>query len=202
MGALYRFDLSEWITKYNLVSYVELGFGDLSSFKHALKYNFKKYYGVDLDHQWVENAKSLESENIKFYCDYSTSFLKEYASKIEGPALWFLDSHFVSSDYRGLPYDESIRVHKRHSLPLEDEILIIKNNRDISKDVFICDDFFLYSGDDATEWTRSNPFQHRELVKSLDIDLSVDVIYRLFYNTHSFKEVKMDQSYLICLPNE
>lgn len=199
MGALSKFDLKGWIEDYNLVNYVETGFGDLTSFKHALRYNFQNFYGVDLDKDWCDQAKALIS-NATFIQDYSTEFLLHWTKEISGNTLWYLDSHFVSSDYKNLPYDESIKRYERQSLPLEDEIVIIKRLRDISKDVIVIDDFFLYSGDDATDWTKNNPFQHRELVKSLGIELNKEVIYNLLQDTHSLEEVKIDQSYLVCTP--
>lgn len=199
MGALHRFDLQPWIDKYQLDNYVETGFGDLTSFKHAFKYPFKKFYGVDLDNDWFENAVRF-TNNATFVCDYSTTFLKDWVPKIEGPTLWYLDSHFVASDYKNLPYEESIKKYQRQSLPLEDELRIIKNLRDVSRDVFVIDDFFLYSGDGATEWTKQNPFKYRKLVEDLDIELSDSVIKRILEDTHDFEEVGIDQSYLIATP--
>jgi hypothetical protein len=200
MGSFYRFDPSDWIEKYKLVNYVELGFGDLTSFKHALNYNFAKWYGVDLDKDWCSQAQWLVSDYVTIVNDYSTNALKLWSKEIFGNSLIFMDSHFYLSDYRGLSYEESIRTYKRDSLPLEDELNVLIENRDISRDVIIIDDVFLYIGDHLTEWSKQNPFKHRDLVKELGIDLSPQFIYDKLSATHNIEINTQDQGYLIATP--
>lgn len=200
MGAFHRFDPTEWINKYNIENYVETGFGDLTSFKHSLFFPFKKWYGVDLDKDWFDQAQWLSCENVMFENDYSTNALKKWIKDIKGNVCWYLDSHFPFSDYKGLSYSESISQYKEQSLPLEYELEMIISNKDISNDVFVIDDFCIYAGDDLTEWSRKNPFKYRDLAKQLNIDLSPNFIYDFLDETHDIKIDTRDQGYLIAIP--
>lgn len=200
MGAFHRFDPTEWINKYNIENYVETGFGDLTSFKYSLLFPFEKWYGVDLDKDWFDQAQWLSSENVIFENDYSTNALKKWCNSFGGNTLYYLDSHFPFSDYKGLSYSESISKYKEQSLPLKDELKIIVSNRDISGDIFILDDFYIYEGDDMTEWSRNNPFKYRELAKELNINLSSKFVYDKLDKTHNIEVDTRDQGYLIALP--
>lgn len=200
MGAFHRFDPTEWINKYNIENYVETGFGDLTSFKHSLFFPFKKWYGVDLDKELFDRAQYLASEDVIFVNDYSTEALKKWTLEIKGNTCWFLDSHFPFSDYKGLSYNESISKYKEQSLPLENELEMIVSNRNVSNDVFVIDDFFIYAGDDLTEWSRNNPFKYRKLAKEFNIDLNVKFIYNELELTHNIEIDVRDQGYLIATP--
>lgn len=200
MGAFTRFDPTEWIKKYNIVNYIETGFGNLTSFRHALNFSFEKFYGVDLDRDWYDQAQWLVSDNIILENDYSTEALKKWCNSLSGNTLYYLDSHFPFSDYRGLSYNESISKYKEQSLPLLDELEIIISNNIISQSVFVLDDFFIYAGDDLTEWSRQNPFKYRELAKNFNIDLSPKFIYDQLELTHNIEVDTRDQGYLIVTP--
>lgn len=200
MGALYRFDLQPLIEKYKLVNYVETGFGDLTSFNYAKKFPFKNFYGVDLDKDWYDRAVSLFQETVILENDYSTNALQKWIKHVSGNTCFYLDSHFIGSDYRGCPYDESIKTHKRHSLPLEDEINIICSNRNISQDVFVIDDFVLYEEFLPCEWGKSNTFKHRDLVRKLGINLDSKFLYEQFKDTHDIQIDLRDQGYFVAIP--
>ena len=203
MGAIHRFNLNNYIEEYNLDNYIELGYGDCTSFKYAIDCNFKQWYGVDLDRDFYNQAKWIEdcNYNVHLVCDYSVNALNKWSKEIIGNTLWFNDSHFAGTpDYGKCSYEDSIKNHKRDSLPLEDELDILIKNRDISKDVIIIDDFFLYAGDDLTEWSRQNPFKYRNLVNELGIDLSPEFIYDKLEGTHNIEIDIRDQGYLIATP--
>ena len=59
MGQLNTFILEPLIEKYNLKVYFETGTGEAISLRHALKSNFEHFYTVDIDGEFIDNAKKL-----------------------------------------------------------------------------------------------------------------------------------------------
>ncbi len=202
MGNIYRFDLQPWIDKFELENYVETGLGWHVSLDWALKYRFKNFYSVDLDPEMVANAKFLTEKhpNLHIFEGYSTNFLSSQVPEILGNTLFFLDAHFAFSDKGALSYEDSIKKYKKESLPLEQELKIIIENRDVSSDVFILDDFFIFLGDDSCEFAKSRPFEHRKLCADLGIDLNPDFVQGLLGKTHDIQYDNRDQVYLIATP--
>ncbi len=43
MGAIYKHNLENYISKYNLKYYIETGTGEGTCLIHSLKFNFKQY---------------------------------------------------------------------------------------------------------------------------------------------------------------
>jgi hypothetical protein len=116
----------------------------------------------------------------------------------EKPVLFFLDAHFPGADFHKISYEESIRQFKEDAFPLLKEIKIIKKHRDISKDVFIIDDWKLYDRDknyEHSEWL------YRELQKELGLITMPNQIINEFENTHNFEINLSHQGYLILTPN-
>lgn len=204
MGAFYRFELTrveDWINKYNIKNYVETGFGDLTSFRYAANCPFNKFYGVDFDEGWFNNAVNNCGSNCRFWHGLSTQAIPVICSELEGNTCWFLDAHFAGgADYGKCTQAESIQTYERSSLPLEDEIKLIKSNRDISNDIFVLDDYMIYDENCNCEWARQHCFPERELAKSLNIDVSPDWLYKAFEDTHNIEIDLRDQGYFVATP--
>lgn len=211
MGALWHFDINPFITKYGLKTYFETGTGMAESLGHALKYPFEKLYTVDIDKEFIDRlAPILKSDNrLRAFNNDSVSQIKEVfdigeiSKTSNDPILWFLDAHFPGADFHKISYEESIKSYKHQSLPLEEEIGILKNNRDTSKDVIIIDDFILYDPDKEYDTVKvGNIFRYRDLVESIGINLKSDFIYKAFENTHDFSIDLTHQGYLIITPKQ
>jgi len=200
MGQLSTFILEPLIEKFNLKVYFETGTGEAISLQHALKSKFEQYYTVDIDQEFVENAKKIVSNtNLTCIHNYSTKALEEYVPTLDKnkPVLFFLDAHFPGADFYKCSYEESIKTFKEESVPLHSEINILKSNRDTSKDVIIIDDFKLYEPSDLYEHS-INPVKKYLDEENLNLDSSF--IYKAFESTHTFEKSYKHQGYLIILP--
>jgi hypothetical protein len=115
--------------------------------------------------------------------------------------LFFLDAHFPGADFHKMTYEESIRQYQEEAFPLENELRIIKSLRDISKDVFIIDDFVLYDKDKNYESIkRGQVWQYEWLQQELNIKTESGFIFDLFSETHNFEKDYRHQGYLIMTP--
>ena len=150
MGELSIHSLDDFVGKFNCKIYVETGTGIGEALGHALKYGFDEYHTVDLDKEKVAAARiKFVAHDVQFENDFSTKALKRIVPALDKDksVLFFLDAHFPDADFNGMSYDDSIKTYKREALPLEDEIRIITENRDTSKDCFVIDDWKLYDKD-------------------------------------------------------
>ena len=200
MGQLNTFILEPLIEKYNLKVYFETGTGEAISLRHALKSNFEHFYTVDIDGEFIENAKKIiTNTNLTYIHNYSTKALEEYVPTLDKnkPVLFFLDAHFPGADFHKCSYEESIKTFKEESFPLHLEIENIKKNRDTSKDVIIIDDFKLYEPSDLYEHS-VNPVKKYLDAENLSKDSSF--IYKAFESTHVFEKNYKHQGYLSILP--
>jgi len=200
MGQLNAFVLEPLIKKYNLKIYFETGTGEAISLQHALKSNFEHFYTVDIDGEFIENAKKIIlNKNITYVHDYSTNALRSYVPKLakDKPTLFFLDAHFPGADFHKCSYEESIKTFKEESFPLHLEIEILKNTRDLSKDVIIIDDLKLYEPSELYEHS-INPVKKYLDEEKLSRDSSF--IYDAFELTHTFEKSYQHQGYLTILP--
>ena len=86
MGCLSQHRLEDYMTKYNLEYYFETGTGRAEPLKHAIKYNFKKCYTVDIDEEMIEfsynRLKDASTVDIEFLIGKSTDILDEYVPQI------------------------------------------------------------------------------------------------------------------------
>ncbi len=203
MGSLKHFNLNQYITQHNCNIYVETGTGVGDCLEHATTFPFEQYYTVDIDGELVEKAKTkfTSLSNVNVIHNYSTEFLTELVPNLppEFPVLFFLDAHFPGADFHKMTYEESIREFKEEAFPLLNEINIIKKHRDISKDVFIIDDWKLYDENlkcEHPEWA------YRDLQQELELITTPEKIMGLFSNTHSFKIDLKHQGYLIVTPKK
>lgn len=202
MGALYHFDLQPWITKYNLVSYVETGGGLGTCLEWALKYPFERTYSVELDPEFSQEL-SRKFPLSHIINDYSTVGLESILRILpEDPCLFWHDAHFVGNpDHHKTTYAESIRENGQKSFPLEEELDILIARRDISKDVIIIDDLALYDANSNCEWCRAgNSFQYRDLCSQMGVRLNLEAITSKLSSSHSLSIDNRAQGYLIALP--
>lgn len=207
MGCLRRHDLTDYINKYKLKYYFETGTGRAEALEHAIKYPFKKCYTVDIDEEMVDYSynklKDNSSCDIEFLIGKSTEILEEYVPKIpkRSPSLFFLDAHFPGADFHKCTYEESIREHRQDAFPLEEEVNIIMNNRNTSKDVFIIDDLILYEKDAKVDCINEGIiWKYDWLQDELDLQTSSKFLYDKFEKTHDFTKDYRDQGYLIITP--
>jgi hypothetical protein len=207
MGALREHDLSPLIEEFGLEYYFETGTGKGECLLHALKYPFKNYYTVDIDEELVEQVyKNINSyaKDINLLVGKSIDILGEYVPQIpqESPVLFFLDAHFPGADFHKCTYEESIREHMKDAFPLEEEVQIISKNRDVSKDVFIIDDFILYEEGDYDCINYNCVWEYGWLQEELDLKTNSQFLYDMFEKTHDLTKDLRSQGYLIITPKK
>jgi len=203
MGQLTAFNLEEIKTKYNVSTYVETGTGEGISLRHALK-SFENLYTVEFDSDLFDLTRNAlrNFHHIKFLNSSSTEALREIIPQLgKEPVLFFLDAHFPFADFRKISYEESIRTYKQLSFPLEEEITIIKELRDSSRDVIIIDDLVLYEPHTDYESVDKNQIEQLiGILESLGLGSTSGFIEKMFGETHDFHRSLRHQGYLSITP--
>jgi len=207
MGLLKQHKLTDYIDRYNLKYYFETGTGKAECLEYALRYPFEEYWTVDIDEDLIEesfNKFKNMSKNINLLIGKSTEILDEYVPQIpkESPTLFYLDAHFPGADFQKCTYEESIREHKKDAFPLEEEVDVILEKRDISKDVFIIDDLVLYEEGDFECLKVGCVWEYGWLQEELDLKTDSKFLYEKFEKTHDFKKDLRSQGYLIITPKQ
>ena len=207
MGLLREHKLTDYINKYNLKYYFETGTGKAECLEYALRYPFEEYWTVDIDEDLIEesfNKFKNMSKNINLLIGKSTEIIDEYVPQIpkESPTLFYLDAHFPGADFQKCTYEESIREHKKDAFPLEEEVDVILEKRDVSKDVFIIDDLVLYEEGDFECLKVGCVWEYGWLQEELDLKTDSKFLYEKFEKTHDFKKDLRSQGYLIITPKQ
>ena len=200
MGSIQIFNLQPYIDKYNCKQYVETGTGVCECLSHAITFPFEKFYTIDIDGELITQAKQrFPQSNIEFIHNYSSEALKELVPTLpkDTPVLFFLDAHFPGADFNKITYEESIREFKDEAFPLLNEIKIIKERRDISKDVFIIDDWKLY--DDTLPYEFPG-WQYKYLQEELGLTTNSNTIISEFTDTHNCEINTRHQGFLFATP--
>jgi len=207
MGLLREHKLTDYIDRYNLKYYFETGTGKAECLEYALRYPFEEYWTVDIDEDLIEESfKKFQNmrKNINLLIGKSIDILDEYVPQIpkESPTLFYLDAHFPGADFQKCTYEESIREHKKDAFPLEEEVDVILEKRDISKDVFIIDDLVLYEEGDFECLKVGCVWEYGWLQEELDLKTDSKFLYEKFEKTHDFKKDLRSQGYLIITPKQ
>ena len=200
MGTIQIFNLNQYIEKFKCEIYVETGTGAAECLSHAITFPFNKYYTIDIDGDLIETAeKNFNNSKITFIHNYSSIALEDLIPTLpkETPVFFFLDAHFPGADFHRITYEESIRQFQEEAFPLLNEIKIIKNARDISKDVFVIDDWKLY--DDSLNYEMPG-WEYKNLQEELGLITSPNEIYKEFQDTHDYEINLRHQGFLFVTP--
>ena len=90
----------------------------------------------------------------------------------------------------------------KDAFPLEEEVQIISKNRDVSKDVFIIDDFILYEEGDYDCINYNCVWEYGWLQEELDLKTNSQFLYDMFEKTHDLTKDLRSQGYLIITPKK
>ena len=201
MGDLSIFNLSDYVDKYGCKTYIETGTGQAVCLTYATNYGFNKFYSIDLDGDLIEEAKSkfISNKKVELIHDYSTEGLKYVCSLLpEGESvLFFLDAHFPGADFHKMTYEESMTEFQNQSFPLAEEIKSIKDNRDITNDYFIVDDWKLY---DRTKNYEYPEWEYEDVQKRLGLETNGSKIISEFGDTHTHEVSLRHQGFLFLNP--
>lgn len=199
MGHLQAFNLSSFIPAYNLRGYVETGTGEGDSLKYALTCpQFEELYSIEMDSRIYMNAlNKFKDPRLTFFNGLSKDILNDLLPKLdlEKNYLFFLDAHFPEADFQNEDpgrYIKSFFKYGQDSIPLEDELALIRTKRTLNRDVILIDDLRIYE---------DGPFEtgnwaDRTKIKAGDISF----IEKLLGSTHDITRNFKQQGYLILTP--
>ena len=184
--------LQELIQNFDIKNFVETGSGNGTSMNDVFQLNLvEKLYGIELAIPLYEDLKN-KFNGIHFYNGYSKDELPNVLNDLNpNPTLYWLDAHFPFSEYQfNNPYDSEPDVTKR--IPLEIELRIIKESRDVSKDIFIMDDLRIYVDRPYTagNWDMRNTAGYE----------GYDFVEEILGDTHVIIEHHGDEGYLLAYP--
>lgn len=144
MGQLYKFNLQEYIDKYNILTFVETGSGCGQGIEHAKKFDFKEIISSEIIAPHANQLRNRFSSDsrIKILTGNSSVILEEILPSIKTNILFWLDAHYPGADIGYANYETEKDIDVR--LPLEKEIQVIHKLRKNFNDVILCDDLRIY----------------------------------------------------------
>ena len=195
-------DTNDFINKFSLENYVETGTGEGATLEHSMRHSFNNFYSIEIHDKIYEFAKEKFDRLSKLYrreCTvlHGNSYekLPSVLSELDGNTFFFLDAHFPGADFKFSSYGDTEDYDTR--LPLEREVGIIINNRDISGDVFIIDDLVIFEPD-------GGPYEAGPLTldKNICPKNGLKFIYDAFSKTHDITKSYKSQGFLIITPKQ
>jgi len=195
MGQINRpMKLKETLESFGIKNFVETGTGDGSSMNKVIATEvLDMHYGIELDEELFENLMKQNdgNEQVVLFHGYSEECMSAVLEELsDEPTLFWLDAHFPGADYGPAGYGDEGDIDKR--LPMGSELKIMKEKRDLSKDIIFMDDLRIYVDRDfeAGNWSERSKF-------GAD---GYDFVEDLIGDTHILVEHLSDQGYLLAFP--
>jgi hypothetical protein len=193
MGSLSKFELNEYINKYNSEFFIETGTYKGDGLSYAKMFNFSKLFSIEILKELQDSniLKFKNDDRITLINNNSIDGLSDIFTKNKiGSTIFWLDAHlpkFYSNEY-----DDDYIKNKDILIPLELELEIIKNSKNIESDVFIIDDLRIYERGNFVngEWL--------DVIKSGFEGISF--IDRILSDTHTISKLYTDEGYILCIP--
>jgi hypothetical protein len=185
--------LNELCNKFNIKNYAETGVGRGDSLRKMFSLGcIERFYGIEVDERLYNSyAQMFSNYPVDFFYGYSHEVMSDLVKKLnDSPTLFWLDAHFPGC-YFSEGFDEPDLVKR---LPLEQELSIISDGRNISNDVIIMDDLRMYVD---RQFSDGN-WDKREILGGNGYQFIIDILEK----THNIKEHYADQGYIIAFPNK
>ncbi len=145
MGVLSDFDLAGLISDYGCRFLIETGTGPGKNVELAAQHTFDQIYSIETKHALALQAGLRFSKNAMITIIHAKNErgLRESLEEIPGdaPVVYWLAAHAPGPEFRTDPGGDANQVLR---LPLERELRLLAELRDISRDVFLIDDLRLY----------------------------------------------------------
>lgn len=186
--------LEDDIKNYNIGSFVETGtgLGDtvayvLSNSKNLIDVLSIEIYG-DIANKASDRFQNYT--NCKIINNNSYDGLLEILPSLKENVLFFLDAHFPGADFGYTSYGDDI--DRNLKLPLQRELELICNKRDVSHDVFLIDDLRIYEEGnyELGNWPREKGAVHT----------GTDFIYEYLAKTHIIQKHSFCSGFITILP--
>ena len=195
MGELRKFNLNEYIEKYNISFLIETGTWRGDAVEFALGFKFEKIFTIELLKNYYDDCveKFRGNKNVVLLNGTSPECLIQILKENDiGNTIFWLDAHLPDQ------YDKSIASNYRDNdellIPLKGELKSIVGNKDVTNDVFIMDDLRIYE---------RGSFRKGEWSKVIDSGHGgIDFIFELLGDTHDIQRIYDDEGYILCTPKK
>lgn len=187
--------LNKLIEEYGIKNFVETGTGDGTSMDIVLfTEQIDNLYGIELDEELYDRLTrnyKMAADMVHLYQGYTVDRMADVMKDVDdGPTLFWLDAHFPGADYKGESY--GIEEDDTKRLPMESELRIMSENRDLSKDVIIMDDLRIYVHRDYEGGCWEGRIEYG--------GDGYDFVEEIIGKTHILIEHLSDQGYLLAFP--
>lgn len=193
MGSINNFNLQDYINKYSSKYFIETGTYRGYGLSYAKSFSFDEIFSIEIIKEFHDiNILNFNGDkNITLINSNSIDGLKEILTKNNiGNTIFWLDAHLPS--FYSDEYNTDYVSDKDTLIPLEEELIVIKNNKDISNDVFIIDDLRIYE---------KGNFKNGEWLDVINSGFEgIDFIYNILSETHNITKLYDDEGYIICIP--
>ena len=193
MGNLSHFNLDEYVEEHEIKFLIETGTWHGAAVDYALKFNFEKIFSIELLKLYYDGCveKFKNNNNVILLNNTSPVGLKKILNENEvGNTIFWLDAHLPNFYDKSMSNDYA--KDKELLIPLEEELKIIVENKDVSNDVFIMDDLRIYE---------KGNFRKGEWSKVIDSGHGgIEFVFNLLVETHNIQRIYDDEGYILCTP--
>jgi hypothetical protein len=197
MGTLKIFDLNQYKIKNNLSVFVETGTYMGDSLDYASSFGFEDMYSIELLDKFYNLCTQRFSKNrqIKLIKNNSIDGLIELLPQLtKKNCLFWLDAHLP--DFYDNSFGNDYLNNKEIFIPLEKELRIIKESKNIENDVFIIDDLRIYEKGNYQSGNWDG------VLKNEKTSSGVNFIYDILSDTHTIVKDYRHEGYIICQPKK
>jgi len=178
---------------YDIKNFVETGTGaaEVVRYVHDIDESLNIHTIEIIEEIYEKNKLSFSYlKDVNWHLGQSSEVLPTIISELEGNTLFWLDAHFPGADFGMASYGDEPNLEKR--LPLQSELELIVNTKDIKDDVFVIDDLRIYE---------DGPFEDGswEDRKKYGGD-GIDFVHHMFEETHYLVRSYNKQGFIILLP--
>ena len=197
MGTLKIFDLEKYINPTVENIFVETGTYRGDSLQFATNYKFDKLYSIELIKEFYDDCKNKFASNEKVNLINADSIkgLDIVLGELDNSqsVVFWLDAHLPHFYKSG--FDTNYKSNKKILIPLEEELITIKNKRDVSNDVLIIDDLRIYEVGEFESGNWMDVINH-------DMYNGIEFIFELLSNTHNITKIYNHEGYILCEPKK
>jgi hypothetical protein len=178
---------------YNIENFVETGTGAAEVVRSVSNIDEKvNIHTIEIIEEiYNKNVFNYSKfKNINWHFGQSSEILPQILPELSGNTLFWMDAHFPGADFGMASYGDEPDLSKR--LPLQSELEIIVNSRDVSNDVFVIDDLRIYEDGPFEDGCWSDR-------KKYGAD-GIDFVEKLFDETHYVIRSYSKQGFIILFP--
>jgi len=194
MGHISFYNLKELQAKHDLKYFVETGVGNGDAIIEAQKYPFERILSIEIMEEQVKRMKEKfkDDPRVEIILGNTLDVLPKLLDEIKVPTLFWLDAHFPGADI-GMGRHDDTSIDDETRLPLERELLMIKNQRN-GKDVVLFDDLKIYRNQGRDAWRHDIKPRHQ---------FSSDFFFaEILDATHNFQSSEADTGYAALTPKK